>query len=70
MITQLWAVIQSVIVGFFGAIGSSVEGAIEIFYNETGGFTVAGQFLLVAFGVGIAFFGIRLVTSLVRIKSK
>lgn len=68
MITQLWEIVTQVVSGLIDSLVSAFSGITEVFYLEgvDGGFTIPGQFLLIALGFTIVFFVFRFVKSLIQ----
>ena len=71
MVSSLFDIITEVISGFGSAIVGVFENIITIFYNAEGvtpGFTLAGQLLLIGFGISLVFFALRFVIRLIRLR--
>ena len=72
VIVQIFATITQAITSFLGSLGEALSGVAALFYVEpsgtetTGHMTFLGVLLLIAAGVGLVYFGFRLVMRLVR----
>lgn len=69
IITSIWEVVSDVITGFFTSLGKSFEGMIGLLYNTTSStLTTAGILLAMGLGFSIAWFGVRFIVGLVRMR--
>lgn len=64
MIAELWTIILQVITGFISALVGAFNGITTLFYDGES-FTVIGQLLLIALGMGIVYFAFRFIRSLI-----
>lgn len=66
VITQLLSIVGAWIEGVFGWITDAFEGVLEIFYDTTANtFTVLGTLLLLGIAMGLVFFALRYIRSLI-----
>lgn len=65
MVAELWTIILQVITGFISALVGAFNGITTLFYADDS-FTVIGQLLLIALGMGIVYFAFRFITNLIR----
>lgn len=63
VITELLSIVGQWIEGVFGWITDAFEGVLAIFYDE--GFTVLGTLLLLGLAMGLVFFALRYIRSLI-----
>lgn len=66
MIAEFWELVVQIVTGFLSALTSAFNGIVDLFYQAEGGFTVIGQLLLVALGMGIVYFAFRFIRSLIK----
>lgn len=66
MIAEFWDLVVQIVTGFLSALTSAFTGIVELFYVDESGFTVIGQLLLVALGMGIVYFAFRFIRSLIK----
>ncbi len=66
MVVQFWETVVEVVTGFTNALISAFSNMTQLFYNETDGFTVVGQLLLIGLGMGIVYFAFRFIRALIR----
>lgn len=72
IITQIFSAVGEAITGFSGALSSAVSSITAMFYtapsgsDTTGSLTFLGVLLCVAMGVGLVYFGFRLIRGLIR----
>ncbi len=64
VVTELLSIVGAWITGVFGWISDAFSGVLEIFY-DTDGFTVLGVLLLLGIAMGIVFFALRYIRSLI-----
>lgn len=65
MIAAIFKAVQDGVTGFIGVLQSAFSGVGGMFISDTNELTFLGTLLLIAAGVGIVYFGFRLVKSLV-----
>jgi hypothetical protein len=66
VVTELLSIVGAWIEGVFGWIADAFGGVLEIFYDTTNeGFTVLGTLLLLGIAMGIVFFALRYIRSLI-----
>lgn len=65
MIAAIFNAIQDGVTGFIGVIQTAFSGVGQIFISNENELTFLGTLMLIAAGVGIVYFGFRLVKSLV-----
>jgi hypothetical protein len=66
VVTELLAIVGAWITGVFGWITDAFEGVLEIFYDtSTSKFTVLGALLLLGIAMGLVFFALRYIRSLI-----
>lgn len=71
MVADIFQVISDAITNMISALTSALEGVVPLFYEAgtgtaSGHFTFLGVLLLIAVGVAIVYWAIRLVMGLVR----
>lgn len=66
IITEIFEVIGGAVTNFATTLASAVTSVTGMFYSAEGGMTFLGVLLLIAAGVGIVYFGFRLIKGLVR----
>lgn len=66
VVTELLTIVGAWIEGVFGWIADAFEGVLEIFYDTTtSAFTVLGTLLLLGIAMGLVFFALRYIRSLI-----
>jgi hypothetical protein len=66
VVTELLTIVGAWITGVFGWITDAFEGVLEIFYDtNTEAFTVLGTLLLLGIAMGLVFFALRYIRSLI-----
>lgn len=65
MVAAIFKAVQDGVTGFIGVLTSAFSGVGALFISDTNELTFLGTLLLIAAGVGIVYFGFRLVKSLV-----
>lgn len=65
MVAKIFETITSVITQFVNSLSSALNGVIDIFYVEETGLTVLGTLLLISLGMGIVYWGFRLIRNLI-----
>jgi hypothetical protein len=66
VVTELLSIVGAWIEGVFGWIADAFEGVLEIFYDTNlEAFTVLGTLLLLGIAMGIVFFALRYIRSLI-----
>ena len=66
MVQQIFQVIADAVTSFANALSSAVTSITSLFYNQTSGMTFLGVLLLIGAGVGLIYFVVRWISSLVR----
>ncbi len=64
VVTDLISIVGAWITGVFGWVSDAFSGVLAIFY-DTDGFTVLGVLLLLGIAMGIVFFALRYIRSLI-----
>ena len=65
MIAAIFKAVQDAVPWFIGVLQTAFSGVGGMFISDTNELTFLGYLLLIASGVGIVYFGFRLVKSLV-----
>lgn len=65
MVAKIFETITSVITQFITSLTTALNGVIDIFYQEETGLTVLGTLLLISLGMGIVYWGFRLIRNLI-----
>lgn len=70
MISAIFTTISQAVTSFVSALGNAVSGVTSMFWDAEasggGQLTVLGTLLLIASGVGLVYFGFRLIRGLIR----
>lgn len=66
MVQQIFSVIADAVTSFASALASAVTSITALFYDSTNGMTFLGVLLLIGAGVGLIYFCVRWIQSLVR----
>lgn len=66
LITEIFEVIGSAVTNFATSLTSAVNSITTLFYVPETGMTFIGTLLLIAAGVGLVYWGFRLIRGLVR----
>lgn len=66
LITEIFEVIGGAVTNFATTLSSAVTSITSMFYDPTNGMTFLGTLLLIAAGVGIVYWGFRLIRGLIR----
>ena len=66
LITEIFDVIGSAVTNFATTLSSAVSSITSMFYDPTNGMTFLGTLLLIAAGIGIVYWGFRLIRGLIR----
>lgn len=67
MVADIFEVISSAVTSFASALASAVTSITALFYDSTAGaMTFLGVLLLIGAGVGLIYFVVRWISSLVR----
>lgn len=65
MVAKIFETITSVITSFVTSLTSALNGVVAIFYTEESGLTILGTLLLISLGMGIVYWGFRLIRNLI-----
>lgn len=65
MISAIFKAVQDGVTGFIGVLQTAFSGVGQLFIGSENELTFLGTLLLIAAGVGIVYFGFRLIKSLV-----
>lgn len=71
VITQIFSAVGDAITGFSGALSNAITSITGMFYtapsgsNTTGSLTFLGVLLCIALGMGLVYFGFRLIRGLI-----
>ena len=66
VISAIFTSVGHAITSFSGALASGLTSITSMFYDSTNGLTFLGVLLTIAMGVGIVYWGFRLVKSLIK----
>lgn len=66
IISAIFTSVGNAITSFSTALGSGLTAVTSMFYDATDGLTFLGVLLTIAMGVGIVYWGFRLVKSLIK----
>lgn len=66
IVTEIFEVIGSVVTQFANTLGSAITSITSMFYNAETGMTFLGVLLLIAAGVGLVYWGFRLIRGLIK----
>lgn len=68
MISAIFTTIGSVITAFAGILGNGFTSLISLFYDGTNGVTDLGILMLIGTGVGLVYFGWKLIKALFQVR--
>ena len=66
IITAIFNGVGQAITSFTSVLGNALSGVTSMFYDATDGLTFVGVLLTIAMGVGLVYWGFRLVKSLIK----
>lgn len=66
IVTEIFEVIGGVVTQFANTLGSAITSITSMFYDPTNGMTFLGVLLLIAAGVGLVYWGFRLIRGLIK----
>lgn len=69
MINAIFQAVSDTVTAFAGSVGSAITSVTSMFITESSGtysLTMLGTLLLIAVGVGLVFWGFRLIKGLVK----
>jgi len=68
MISAMFTEVGAAITAFSTALGNGITSVIAMFYDSTNGITPLGSLLLIGVGVGLVYFGWRLIKGLISLR--